>query len=358
MKFKSTKFKSTKFKSTIVSFMAVIIAGLLITGCGSDLYQIKPEGQADKDKAQAADGQKEPTKEQDQEKNQEQDQDQEKDQEADKSADSESSSASAESEAEATKESDTNANSKDATADEAQNENQEQTATDQAATDQESKDKAATENNPTDQQSESVDTAATSSVIGELTEYDANSVTDDQGNTETGQENGETEKADPQSQQYTTGIVAVAPEGDMWRVVDKHGKIFRVSTNSPNIGVGSVSKEVIVSIKDGEYSLKLTTGFSKPSSPIQVQAGSDMAGSALAEKILQYYQNQKNEIRSYEIKQVTSQVIGKGVQLVNVKYDVELSPSSSWKQTGERSLSFPIFGYESQWLLPSMVEIK
>lgn len=154
---------------------------------------------------------------------------------------------------------------------------------------------------------------------------------------------------------YITDIVVVAPDETMWRVVDKYGRIFRISTNSTNVSIGSISKKVEVTPSETDYDLKLTTGFSKNNDVLFKEVPAEQAGQAIATALFDDYQKNQKLIDTYSIKHLTQRSIGKGIQIIDLTYTFKSTQDAS--STEERFLTFALFGYDTYWVLPEKIDL-
>ncbi len=148
--------------------------------------------------------------------------------------------------------------------------------------------------------------------------------------------------SEPESEDmYTTGLVVVLEEADYWRVVDRQGYVYRISS-SATIEVGDVLLEAQVFLDDeGNRRVELSGDKQSFDDTVVDSTGWKQAGQNIGEALFKEYAHGKS---LDSIKK--TQDIGRGIK----QYRLEVVT-----EDGERkSYQYTLYGYEDTWLMPSL----
>lgn len=167
---------------------------------------------------------------------------------------------------------------------------------------------------------------------------------------------------------YTTDLVFIKPEGDLWRVVDNQGNVFRVSTSYEGLEPGIICQDATVTTDDnGDKKLSLTRSYFLGGDIISKEGSIDEIYDEFVMTLLNRYVNTTNEsikISEFEIDNTQIlKTVGKGARVIGIDFKVkpilsvsewgDLSDSSDdgeWTQV--LTTSIVIYGYENSWILP------
>lgn len=158
--------------------------------------------------------------------------------------------------------------------------------------------------------------------------------------------------------EYLTGLVFVLQEGDIWRVVDRLGNVYRVSTSNESVVQGIVNVDATVTRdEEGNAKVSLSRDYNKYHNYYVVETEDDIArdfSTGLLE--MQLNASDSAKIDSYTINTVTSEKIGKGIRVITMNFDVVPNAASTvWGSTQEvknNEYSYTVYGYETTWILP------
>ena len=158
---------------------------------------------------------------------------------------------------------------------------------------------------------------------------------------------------------YETGLVFILQEGDIWRVVDRLGNVYRVSTSNESVAQGIVNLNASVTTdNDGNAKVSLSRDYDKYSNIYTVNVESSIENE-FSEALLKDQQKAatSSKIDSYTINSVSSETLGKGIRVITMNFDVVPSDgASSWGTNPEAyknvNYTYTIYGYETTWLLP------
>ncbi len=168
--------------------------------------------------------------------------------------------------------------------------------------------------------------------------------------------------SDPADRQnYSTGLVFIRQEGDIWRTVDRMGNVYRVSSSYTGLVQGIVNRGATVTIDgEGNRSVSLTRDYQKYENSYVLQASKEEAPKAFAEGLLELQKtavSDEAKIDDYILQQI--EVIesrGKGIVTVRMSFDViPAVGSTSWGDGGiveGVDYTFTLYGYEDTWILP------
>lgn len=162
---------------------------------------------------------------------------------------------------------------------------------------------------------------------------------------------------DPNS--YETGLVFIVQEGDIWRVVDRLGNVYRVSTSYEGLVQGIVNLNASVTVDEEDNAkVSLSRDYDKYSDVFAI----DVYNTVADEFSTALLDNQKqaagtSKIDSYTINSISSEKIGKGIIVISLNFDVVPSDGAiSWGTNPEAynniDYTYTVYGYESTWLLP------
>jgi len=163
---------------------------------------------------------------------------------------------------------------------------------------------------------------------------------------------------------YNTGLVFILQEDDLWRVVDRQGRIYRVTTSYDGVAAGMVNHNATVTLdEDGNPSVSLVRDYTKYDQPIILTTTKDEAATSFAQYLLKAQQDTTglDHIDNYQINRVTvNKSLGKGIIEVEMNFDVmihKVPADSHWKvdEQGNKlgiSYTFTLYDYDENWILP------
>ncbi len=156
---------------------------------------------------------------------------------------------------------------------------------------------------------------------------------------------------------YDTGLVFVKQEDDIWRVVDRMGNVYRVSTSYTPISAGTVAEVAHVSEnEDGDVQVELEQGFIQHENAVVIEGNPDVIPREFVTDLL----NQTTSILDYRIRDVSVKTRGKGMLVVTMKYDVKPeNVDGEWPSVDESNYTqlmkyqFVVYGYDTTWVIPT-----
>jgi len=160
---------------------------------------------------------------------------------------------------------------------------------------------------------------------------------------------------------YTTNLVFIRQEEDLWRVVDRLGNVYRVSTSYEKVEPGIVNVGAKVTNEDGDIHVSLSRDY-KSYAPFIVETSEDEAPKAVAEAVLKAWLADapaNAAISNYTLGRVkVEENIGKGIVKASLVFDVDPAKGSTvWGDQGAvkgAEYKFTLFGYDTTWILPSV----
>lgn len=156
---------------------------------------------------------------------------------------------------------------------------------------------------------------------------------------------------------YDTGLVFVKQEGDLWRVVDRMGNVYRVSTSYTPIAPGTIADVAHVSEnEEGDVGVELEYGFTQHKDAVVLEGNPDKIPREFVTDLLE----QTTSIEDYRIRDVAVTTRGKGMLIVTMKYDVKpKNVDGEWPSVDESNYTqlmkyqFVVYGYDTTWVIPT-----
>lgn len=164
--------------------------------------------------------------------------------------------------------------------------------------------------------------------------------------------------------EYTTGLVFIVKEDDLWRVVDRLGKVYRVSS-SYEVKPGIVNNGATVSVdEDGNPSVSLIRDYTSYENSYLMTMTKENIPKEFSKTLLE---TQKDiigpsnivdyKLNSYEV----VETYGKGIIIIKMNFDVKPNPdllTSIWGELNNEGIAenidyiYTLYGYDSTWILP------
>jgi len=162
---------------------------------------------------------------------------------------------------------------------------------------------------------------------------------------------------------YVSGLVFILQEDDIWRVVDRLGKIYRISTSHVGLVQGVVNNGAIVATdSDEKVNVSLGKEYTSFENSNILNASVDDVAKEFSEKLLlqQIESDEKSKISSYTLN--SAEVIektGKGILTIKMNFDVKPEKNASlWGDTDVNGFvtnidyTYTLYGYDGTWILP------
>jgi len=158
---------------------------------------------------------------------------------------------------------------------------------------------------------------------------------------------------------YETGLVFIVQEGDIWRVVDRTGNIYRVSTSSESAVQGIVNVNATVTKdKEGNAKVSLSRDYEKYENFYILKVDTNIEEEfSIGLLDMQLNASATSKIDSYTLNQVSSANIGKGIRIITMNFNVVASGGAiKWGSSQEEitniTYTYTVYGYEKTWILP------
>lgn len=157
---------------------------------------------------------------------------------------------------------------------------------------------------------------------------------------------------------YLSDLVFIKPDGDLWRVVDNQGNVFRVSTSYDGLASGIICHDAsITTDSDGDKRLSLTRDYELNGDIIIKEGDVNQIFDEFVVTFLNRYKNTSNmalKVMDYTIQETSiRRDVGKGAKVIEFIFTVTQGANDSeWESEKVYTASIVIYGYDNTWILP------
>ncbi len=154
---------------------------------------------------------------------------------------------------------------------------------------------------------------------------------------------------------YTSSLVFIRQEEDLWRVVDRMGRVFRVSSSYDGVKPGIVNNGATIKVEEGNPSVSLVRDYTDYDNAYILETDPEELAMNFSKALLedQKATSSSSRIDDYTLKSADIvENIGKGIVKVRMIFDVDVDSSnndSPWAngRTQDIKYDYTLYGYEN-----------
>ncbi len=159
---------------------------------------------------------------------------------------------------------------------------------------------------------------------------------------------------------YTSSLVFIRQEDDIWRVVDRTGRVLRVFSSYDGAKPGIVNNGATVEVKEGIPSVSIIRDYTSYDNAYVLETDPEALAENFSKALLEAQKavSGKSQISEYTLKSAQIvETIGKGIVKIQMTFDVLVDTSMSDSPWGSGSVEnivydYTLYGYETTWILP------
>lgn len=169
-----------------------------------------------------------------------------------------------------------------------------------------------------------------------------------------------TPPADPTN--YTSGLLFIRKESDVWRVVDRTGRVLRVFSSYDGAEPGIVNNGASVEIEGNNPSVSLIRDYTNYDNAYILETAKEDVAEDFSVALLEAQKKMEgnSKIENYKLKSAeVVETMGKGILKIKMVFDVTVPAiaDSAWTSDGALNVTnidydYTLYGHETTWILP------